>query len=184
MKPHDELPPEENMEELDELLAAQSGAPDSSELAERLLASPDLRLERVLGRLPEPQVPAGLAARVLDGVAGQREAERAEQRRKTFRLLPGGLRTSLISLAAALLLFLGLRALLHSPDVPNRFGDGTPTAFDDSVASEELLASLDLLENWELLTSDDLDLLLVELDDVAELMIELDGGSSTDPEQG
>ena len=42
--------------------------------------------------------------------------------------------------------------------------------------SEELLASLDLLESWDLLTSDDLELALASLDEVDGALLELEGG--------
>ena len=48
------------------------------------------------------------------------------------------------------------------------------------VPSTELLASLDLLENWELLTDSDLDLLLSSLDTVDEVLLDFDQDAETE----
>jgi hypothetical protein len=54
----------------------------------------------------------------------------------------------------------------------------TPQGPGDTEAwpSDELLASLDLLESWELLNADDLDLTLAALDEVDEVLLDLGAG--------
>ena len=120
-------------------------------------------LDALLERLPDPRIPEGLSARLLSALE-------PERKRARFTRLAG----RRLAAAAALLLALGWiwrAAVSGAPD------DAAPET--ESVASieraegasgdaagldvdEELLLNLDVLENWELVNSDDLDLLLAE----------------------
>ena len=176
-----------------ELLAVE-GEPDvPSGLAQRVLAgvsearaqqSRDAAaagLDLLLDRLPEPEVPAGLEARVLAGVAPHR---------RTGRLLrfPGRL-GAVTALAAAVL----LAALVWlafdvfegrgAPTVNPRESGPDIVDTSDNV-DPELLAALDVLENWDAVTSDDLDLLLDDLDALDFMLIEHGSGVSDEEEEG
>lgn len=125
------------------------------------------RLDALLELVPEPSAPAQLSARVLHALEGER---RPVPRR---RLLPGG--ALRLAAAAALLLFFGIwlaRSLFEgSLDEAER---GQPVAGADDGIEEELLASLDVLENWEFLTSTEVDDLLAHFDSLDEELLELD----------
>lgn len=119
----------------------------------------DSELEELLGELPAPRVPNGLAARVLAGLAPAREARRP-------RSVP---RAWLWSAAAALFVALalwgwyGLRPAARRVELAQGMGA-------ELEADEELLAYA--VERWELLQDEDLDLWLAGLDPVDELLIE------------
>jgi hypothetical protein len=142
--------------DLDRLLELDrsSGAPAG--LARDVLAR--LALERLLDALPAPRPPAGLSERVLAALA---PARRAPARRRRAR------RLALFAAAAALVLALARLGSL------GRATDPTPSRLAVGEVEPELLATLDVLENWELLMADDLDLLLASLDPVDEALLEL-----------
>ena len=172
---------------LDRLLERAGAEPVPAGLARRVLAGlegarADAALDRLLGMVPAPVVPRGLAARTLAALADERtsarDAERAARpapplRRRAPSPLTLGLR---LAAAAALLLGggLGLRALLRSESRPDE--DVAVIRLPDAPPPE-LLESLELLEAWELITDDSLDVVLTSLDTADEVLLEIDQGN-------
>jgi hypothetical protein len=160
---------------LDRLLELDAAATAPAGLGERVLSGlvaarheqgEEQRLERLLELVAEPAIPPQLADRVLDALE---EARRPAPR---LRLLRGG--PARLAAAAALLLCIGLWLLWTLGDRSRSGpGEGTPVATGDGV-EEELLASLELLENWELLTSTEVDDLLADFDALDEELLELE----------
>lgn len=172
----------------------------------RALGGDERALDRLLERVPAPRPPADLAARVLAKARFQRAREQPAAQRPSVRIAP---RLRRFALVAGLALALGLIALrlatrteraqeelaLLDPVTP-----AEPVTPADSVApmhaprtetvtdpardepSQELLAALDLLESWELVASEDLDVQLNALDSMDELFlsIEADPDASDD----
>lgn len=169
-------------QELDLLLGEVRLPVAPTGLAERVLAelrAPELvaadPLDRLLGRAPEPRAPVGLAARVLRGF----EPERLEARPRVHRGRRTRRRLQLVTglAAAALLLALGLRALERPREEATTLAGLDP-------ADREVVESLDVLEDWELLMGDDIDLLLSSLDVADELVLELEleqAGDAAEP---
>lgn len=157
---------------LDDLLDSSPLPAAPAGLGERVLSS--LRAERqeqglddLLDRAPAPQVPAALASSVLAGL----EAERHEVPRTTLRLLRGG--RPWVGLAAAAVVVVALGVLW-------RRGDEEAVVVDEAV-----LANLEVLENWDALMSDDLDLYLASLDPVDWTLLELEAEQDeTSEEEG
>jgi hypothetical protein len=119
----------------------------------------DGELDELLVRLPTPRAPAGLTARVLQGVAEARELRRVKSVRRSWWW----------SVAAGLLVGLGFWGWSvfrpAAPRVDLALGTGA-----ELEADEELLTYA--VERWELLQDEDLDLWLASLDPVDELLIE------------
>jgi hypothetical protein len=88
---------------------------------------------------------------------------------------------TVLRLAAALALLvggaLGLRAWIGRPADTT---EEVPTSRDALASAElppsELLESLDLLESWELITDESIDVALTSLDTVDEVLLEIDLG--------
>jgi hypothetical protein len=179
--------------ELDLLLDRSEAEPAPAALARNVLAKlagprraerEDRALERLLTAVPEPAAPAGLAARVLAGLAEQRPASRAPGKAAPVRrdLRPA----RRIAVAAALLVGVGAAAwlarerLVPRPDGPEdaRVVAGRPAApaADELIEtpSEELLASLDLLESWDLLVDAGVEADVNALGPVDELLLGLE----------
>ena len=135
------------------------------------------RLDALLDEQPAPRVPDGLAERVLAAVAEER-ASRGAGRGARPRLLWVG---APLAAAAALALWFGTRPDA-APEGPTQVA-GAPGASGELAlpAEPELLRELELLEDWELLVTDDLDLLLAELDEVDEALLD---GPTEEVEQG
>lgn len=172
---------------LDTLLEVLPSPEVPAGLAERVLAG--VRTDQLLDHLPEPEVPVGLAGRTLD----------ATQPAPILR--PHFGRWAAAAAASLVLVFAGTRYFddrtpntdlnvarsdVESPadiDEPVRPDAGTSglAGAQGSLPDQELLESLDVLEDWELLMSDDVDLLLGSLDDV-DLELLLAGG--VEEEQG
>ena len=170
---------------LDELLDRAGDVETPANLAgdlKRKLAqvAADERLDRVLDELPEPSVPEGLARRVREGLEQERKRSTAPQ--TGFQL--GAFRAFLA--AAAIVVLFGVI-------VWSRRGQGAGDAVEiaqnnpedrvepgpsEEVPEEELLAVIDALENWDLLTSDDVELLLASLDVADETLLQLDAETS------
>jgi len=153
---------------LDELLERGAELAVPAGLAGGVLAAlrpqrDEAALDRLLDRLAPPEPPAGLARRVLRGLEPQR-ARRAPAGRR--RPAPWAL-----GVAAALLLAFSWAAWMARGK-----RDPQPAHFEEP--SEALLASLELLESWELLAADDLDLALADLDEVGLLILELEAEDS------
>jgi hypothetical protein len=165
-----------------------------ADLTERVLAG--VELERLLDRLPMPAVPTGLAERVLIGLQGERSSQAPE----AAPILRPRFGRRLAAAAAVVLLLVAGRLLIDGrpgdTSTLDREGDGSsvrvathereggaqPGETGALVAPEaELLEALDLLEDWELLMAEDVDLLLGSLDDADRELLLL-GGS--EEEQG
>ena len=139
-------------------------------------------LDDLLERVPAPEVPTGLAARVLANLETVEAAESAAPLvGASARPLPF-FRFGLAAAASVLAMFVGYRLWQPTPepwDGTPRVADSTPDG--DRLAPEqpdpELLASLDLLEEWDLLVADtpaDLDVVLGSLDDIETELLLLD----------
>lgn len=160
--------------------------------AERTAATTRGRtLDDLLGQVPAPEVPSGLAARVLGHVAAERVPQ--PHAAASGRPLPF-FRFGLAAAASVLAMFLGYRLWQPSaeptggaPVIADNTGQGgasaAPYVADDidrlvpEQPDPELLASLDLLEEWDLLVADnpeDLDVVLGSLDDVETELLLLD----------
>lgn len=168
---------------LDRLLDAAGGAPAPTGLAARVLAGlegarSDAALDRLLGLLPTPAAAPGLAARTLAALEGERVAAAAPARAPAplRRRAPSPFALGL-RLAAALALLvgggLGLRALLRPDGTP---GEEVASISPSEAPPTELLESLDLLEAWELITDDSIDVVLTSLDTADEVLLEIDQG--------
>lgn len=133
----------------------------------------EAELDRVLARLPAPEVPEELARRTLARLALARRPRRASQPR--------------LALAAAALLALGIGAWLLTRGVavdentaPEMASGPTPRA--PAVAPRErvldeppadLLASLDLLESWDLVVEDSVEADVLALDAFDALLLDV-----------
>lgn len=175
---------------LDELLERADPAIDAPALARRVLAGlaaerAEVALDRLLERVPAPEVPAELAQRTLTKLALARRRPLAAPARRKW----------LAAAAAALLVAGGAwawrawsRGDEHgetapiaepTPKAPRVVPDSAPKRAlgtdGDSVVtpSDELLASLSVLESWELLNSENVDVMLSNLDAKDELLLEL-----------
>jgi hypothetical protein len=125
------------------------------------------RLERLLDMLPDPTVPPQLGARVL------RALEEARRPAPRVRWISGG--AARLAAAAAVLVFIGLALLWTFGDrLRGGSGQGVSVADGGDEVEEDLLASLDVLENWELLTSTEIDDLLAHFDSLDEELLELE----------
>ena len=155
-------------------------------------------LDRVLDRGGVPRVPADLTRRVLGAVHGEAREEALDRLLDAVPVdaLPSGLaarvaraaheqrtrRTELVQLpmrwswAAAALALVALGIWILGGD-PGSASNGDEVARTDVAddADLELLASLDVLENWEYLMSEDVDLLLGGLDSIGEVVAGVDG---------
>ncbi|MBI5434849.1 MAG: hypothetical protein HZA52_18600 [Planctomycetes bacterium] len=170
---------------LDALLERADPAIASPTLARRVLAGiaaerAEIALDRLLERVPAPEVPAELAVRTLSRLA------LARRRRTAF----SGPRLWLTAAAAAVIVLGGawsLRAWLRGatpvdpqPIVENATPEQAPRIESLAAPSDELLASLSVLESWELLNSDNIDVMLSSLDASDELLLELSSELSPD----
>ena len=146
---------------------ARLGTRSRDELA---LERDDALLDGLLDRVPAESPPQNLARRVLSGL----EPERAR-------------RTELVALtmrwewaaAALVLVGLGIWLLGRGPDheftvqtsgeVAQEVATDRPPYSTSEEVDADLLATLDLLENWELLLSEDVDVFLGGLGAIGEL---------------
>jgi hypothetical protein len=176
---------------LDALLDLAAPAPAPEDLAGRLLERlsahrapahrPAKGLDGLLEVLPEPRPPADLARRLIARLEPARRPARAPLGR-TYR------RAALLAASLALALGAGwwwIASRGPADAVPRRGASvaqpgSTPRdgLEDRETPSDELLASLELLENWELLTADDLDVLLAaSFDTLDEVLLDVDQDS-------
>jgi hypothetical protein len=160
---------------LDALLAIEPGAGPPVGLAARLQTRltrlmhehGDVRLDELLGRVPAPVPPRDLARRVLAALVAERTPA-ARPRRIGLALA-----AALLLLVAGAWLFGRSRSAPRPPELAHGLMEaGEPEA--------ELLEALDALENWELVTSDDLELVLAGLDPLDTSVLEL----GAEPELG
>ncbi|MEO0649834.1 MAG: hypothetical protein AAFZ65_04060 [Planctomycetota bacterium] len=124
------------------------------------------RLDALLDELPAPVEPPGLAERVLAATASERAGQHPAARGpRAWR--PVWIAMPLAAAAGLALWFGGLGGADRQalgPNVPSEQVADLPT-------DPDLLRELELLEDWELLVTDDLDVLLAELDEVDELLL-------------
>ena len=140
-------------------------------------------LDDLLGRVPAPVAPAGLAERVLDGLESQRGQPVLERTSSPWRSTPVRWALAagvLLSVALGLWRATSRSAVEEGPAIELARGHRevtrpqTPTAAIRDEPSDELLASLDLLESWEFLIGEDVDQVLASLDTLDELVLYLD----------
>lgn len=124
----------------------------------------DDELAQLLAALPVPAVPAGLSARVLQGLAPVRNP-RAPRRSARVRLW---LAAAGLLVAAALWAWTRRRPILEPAVVVEQTPAELPV---DLEADEELLAYA--VERWELLHDEDLDVWLASLDPADEILMEV-----------
>lgn len=167
----------EREERLDALLEAVPADRGPDDLSARVTSAIDARreaeLDRLLDLVPADRGPADLSARVLAALASERP-----RRRRRRLAVP-------LALAAAAGLLVVLVLWRSRPDAapaeprlvdgptdaaPAVAGDGASSALE---SDEELVAYA--VEHWELLTGDDLDLLLAGLDPLDQAWIEVAG---------
>lgn len=157
-------------------LAGARAEAHAVELAEERAGAAARRLDRLLELVPAPPAAPGLAQRVLAGLAAAREAERGAPVRRAGALLAGRPVTRWAAAAAVVVgLGLGLSRLLAPAERP------APELARRLEVDVELLSSLDVLENWDLLTSTDLDVLLAELDAFDEELLSLPAEAAPPP---
>jgi len=130
----------------------------------------DEPLDALLDRVPEPEVPPGLSERLLVAL----EETRSAPVRTRFVLLRGG--RSWAAAAAILLTFGAGLAWLRTRD--------HEAAHTSGQVEDDLLSQLEVLENWDVLMSDDLDLYLASLDPVDWTLLELEAESEEEEDEG
>jgi hypothetical protein len=168
------LAEEREAAELDRLLDLASAARAPEGLARNVLARlEEERQATALDRLLEldaAPVPSGLAKRVLAALESERAPLTLSAR---WRRTPVALR-----LAAAGVLALGgaaaLDALLAREPQDDSALDLAEAAAGDPPP--ELLESLELLQDWELINGESLDVVLTGLDTADEVLLEIDRG--------
>lgn len=154
-------------------------------LAERVLAGVRERratLDELLELLPEPRVPADLSARVLAGL----QPERSQGRPRLVPRRVSWWRPAAVAAAAVVALTVWRawspeRDSLRPID-PQRVASNDPPAevVDPILTPDpELLAELDLLEDWDLLVPQDPDLLLGSLSESETELLLLDRTTSS-----
>lgn len=152
-------------------------------------ARAEAALDRVLARDHHVAAPAGLSSRVLAALESERASVRALARRSRFAVL----RTRSVWLAAAAAVVATLALWLARPRAgvtprpevvengartvdPSRGGAPAPSAPD-----AQMLAALDVLEQWDLLMTSDVDVLLSTLAPADEAVLQdLDVAPSAD----
>ena len=117
----------------------------------------------MLDALPDPIPPPDLAARVLADLASARPVRR-RARSRTYLLAAAVAAGLLVAVA------LFLRRAPGEARGPQRVAQVERPV--EEAPDVELLESLEVLEDWDLLMSDELDLLLAELDEVDWTLIE------------
>jgi hypothetical protein len=158
----------------DEVRAPESLAADllvrlASERSQSAVAA-EARLDALLDRDRRIEIPPGLAARVLAVVAQERAAPLAPAASRSSR--PARARRSwLFAAAAGLLLVVLGRALWMR--VRSERGPGSElVARSDAAPDPQMLAALDVLEEWDLLMQDDMDVLLSTLGPADEALLD------------
>jgi hypothetical protein len=141
--------------------------------AEREAARLDRRLDRLLERVPAPAAPRDLAERVLGRLEGERRPRAAPWARRLSAPRPAYLA------AAAAVLALLAWAWRAAREAPRAAPDLVARPEPDAALADppaELLAALDVLENWELLVDEApaLDVLLDAPEESELLMLELE----------
>lgn len=152
--------------------ANEASAPRTAEVLDARLPAEilDARLDVLLDRARDVAVPDGLADRVLAGLRFSRRTARTS-----------GISPWLYAVAAALVLALGVAWTMrtHRVERAPQVAAGIERGVDGSASHEqsssgnsqrdaqpepELLAALDVLEQWDLLLHDDVDVLLSTLE--------------------
>lgn len=176
--------------QLDALLARDVVAAPR-DLARRVAAGAraEAALDRVLALDRSVATPAGLSSRVLAALESERATVHALARRSRFALL----RTRAVWFAAAAAVVATLALWLARPKagatsqpevVENgaRPGEAMPPAIQSPPAPDaQMLAALDVLEHWDLLMTNDVDVLLSTLAPADEAVLQdLDVAPSAD----
>ena len=183
------------------VLARLRGA--RNELAVTAAAEHEARLDRLLDRDRHVSVPAGLAQRVLAALDAERKIGARAERSSAHVRVPAPMRSRWVYAAAAgiLAFLLGWlvwpRAHPMSGTTAGELADArtsTPRAHGvDAPPDAQMLAALDVLEQWDLLRSEDVDVLLSSsIEPVDEALLEYQdietaapaapGGTDKEPE--
>lgn len=152
-------------------------------------------LDGVLGRLPEPEVPVGLASRVLAGLelepAGGLPLEPAGSPVRRAAVVHPFFRFGLAAAATVLAAFIGYRLVDGAPDpvrtpIVEHGGESERGGAELATVQPdpELLASLELLEEWEFLVTEDVDVVLGSLDESEAELLLLGGLVAEEEEEG
>lgn len=183
----------------------------------RGIAAQEKALDRLLEQLPEPGIPAGLAERTLDALEAERGLGSRPTLASFGRMAAlAAAAVVLLACGVLLWRLLGegepadpSEHVAQGPGGPSTAGEGPKEPGTDPGAnepgpattgiagtpepplpggpSEELLAALDVLENWDLLVSEDLDLQLASMDplerEFAELLQSAAEDEALDPEE-
>ncbi len=151
---------------------------------ERKLAREERALDRLLERVPAPSVPVGLADRVLRKLEPRRRRARPRLLTRPALRAAGALAAAVLIAVAYGTWFSGIWWPViqeyHGPPADVEIAAAEEPPVDPPVEPgaepewppDELLASLDLLESWDLLSADDLDLALASLDAVDEVLLD------------
>ena len=173
-----------------DLDAALDGAPDPvmlANLSERILRGVESarseqliskgqaedRLDVLLNKVPTPIAPTNLAASVLDAVEAERTASSPLGNRvSSFQLLKGAQVWVPVAAAVLVAILWFTRSMDGLVEVPS-----DEELIDTQLASalelnDEIMDAFEVLENWEHLNGDDLDLLLASIDELDEVLIE------------
>jgi hypothetical protein len=174
---------------LDALLDASPAPAIPADLAARVLSvvapllaplrstTRDGALDRLLDRVPEPVSPPALVQDIIEGTRAARDASRRGARVLRVRRSA----TIWAAVAAAVLVAVlwftrdGAGEVSPRPDVVDlgpapSVAEVVPGSSDGLTA--ELVEAFDVLDNWEYLGGDDLDLLLASIDELEALVLE------------
>jgi hypothetical protein len=162
---------------LDRLLELARSAPAPIGLAHGVLATLEAerqstQLDRLLDLLPEPAAPRGLAARVLAGLDRERAPHTWIGRARRAPWLVRVAAAAALALAGAM----AFDALRPKPPADEEIVDLAGVA-PIGAPPPELLESLDLLQDWELINDPSVDVVLTGLDTAEEVLLEIDRGS-------
>jgi hypothetical protein len=155
-------------DELDLLLLHGEAPSGPADLAGRVLSAlaparreqrDERALDRLLAEVEAPATPPALAERVLAALAAERNAVDASRGPRRSARPRRRVTLGLLLAAASVLAVVAVRL----------GGERRPARVAVEPAQDELLAALDVLENWDLVTDDDVDLLLADLDAADEL---------------
>lgn len=155
------------------------------DLARRVAAGAraEAALDRVLALDRDVATPAGMSSRVLASLASERAHVHAVARRSRFALLRtrGVWFAAAAALVATLALWLARPKASASPEPQvvedsTRSSDpsrrGVPAQLDSSTPDAQMLAALDVLEHWDLLMTNDVDVLLSTLAPADEAVLQ------------
>ncbi|MFT5287454.1 MAG: hypothetical protein ACI8TQ_003640 [Planctomycetota bacterium] len=192
-----------------DLDAVLEGAPDPvmpANLSERILRGvesarneqlassqkADDQLDALLNLVSSPKAPTNLSASVLDAVDAERWAGAENGNRvSSFQLLKGARVWVPVAAAVLVAILWFTNSIGELKDIPRVEELNHTQVASATELNDEMIDAFEVLENWEHLNGDDLDLLLASIDELDELLIETsewelvettDAGDSEDSE--